>query len=95
MDRDMRSRARKTHVRLVAAVPKIRNTLLLLTVFLFKQLSNKDALGELTPEEFSARTKSLKKILKTVENISENVETKTNKWEDALKRCDSLEELIV
>ena len=92
--RDMRSRARKTHVRLVGAVPKIRNTLLLLVVFLFNQLSSKDALGELGPVEFSAKIKSLKKILKAVENISENVETNTNKWEDALKHCDSLESLI-
>ena len=92
--RDMRSRARKTHVRLVGAVPKIRNTLLLLAVFLFNQLSSKDALGELGPVEFSAKIKSLKKILKAVENISENVETNTNKWEDALKHCDSLESLI-
>jgi len=44
--------------------------------------------------EFSARIKSLKKILKAVENISENVEMKTNKWEDALKHCDSLDGLI-
>ena len=92
--RDMRSRARKTHVRLVGAVPKIRNTLLLLTVFLFNQLRGKDAFGELGPVEFSARIKSLKKILKAVENISENVETNTNKWEDALKHCDSLDGLI-
>ena len=92
--RDMRSRARNTHVRLVAAVPNIRKTLLLLTIFLFEQLSDKDALGELSPVEFSARVKSLKKILKAVENISELVETKTNKWEEALKHCDSLEGLI-
>jgi len=90
----MRSRARITHVKLVAAVPSIRNTLLLLTIFLFNQLCDKDALGDLSPVEFSARIKSLKKILKAVENISENVEMKTNKWEDALKHCDSLDALI-
>ena len=92
--RDMRSRARNTHVRLVAAVPRIRNTLLLLTIFLFNQLSDKDDLGELSPSEFSSKIKNMKKILKAVENISENVETKTNKWEDALKRCVSLDGLI-
>jgi len=75
-------------------VPKIRNTLLLLTIFLFNQLCDKDAIGDLSPVEFSARIKSLKKILKAVENISENVEMKTNKWEDALKHCDSLDGLI-
>ena len=94
MGRDMRSRARNTHVRLVAAVPRIRNTLLLLTIFLFNQLSGKDDLGELSPSEFSAKIKNMKKILKAVENISENVETKTNKWEDALKHCVSLDGLI-
>ena len=92
--RDMRSRARNTHVRLVAAVPEIRNTLLRLTFFLFKQLSDKDELGELSSPEFSTRVKSLKKVLKAVENISENVEAKANKWEDALKHCGSLEGLI-
>ena len=94
MGRDMRSRARNTHVRLVAAVPRIRNTLLLLTIFLFNQLSDKDDLGELSPSEFSAKIKNMKKILKAVENISENVESKTNKWEDALKHCVSLDGLI-
>ena len=94
MGRDMRSRARNTHVRLVAALPRIRNTLLLLTIFLFNQLSDKDDLGELSPSEFSAKIKNMKKILKAVENLSENVETKTNKWEDALKHCVSLDGLI-
>ena len=90
----MRSRARNTHVKLVAAMPKIRNTLLLLTIFLFNQLRDKDAIGDLSSVEFSARIKSLKKILKAVENISENVEKKTNKWEDALTHCDSLDGLM-
>jgi len=92
--RDMRSRARNTHMRLVAAVPEIRSTLLRLAFFLFKQLSDKDELGELSSPEFSTRVKSLKKVLKAVENISENVEAKANKWEDALKHCGSLEGLI-
>ena len=92
--RDMRSRARNTHVRLVAAVPKIRNTLLRLTFFLFKQLCDKDELGELSSPEFSTRVKNMKKVLKAVENISENVEAKANKWEDALRYSGSLEGLI-
>merc|ERR1712098_815226 len=92
--RAMRSRARNTYKTMLETVPRVYNSLFLTVVFLFKQLLTKDSYSTLSETDFNSKIKDFKKALKAAENISSNVDSEKNKWEESEKHCDALNMII-
>ena len=95
LGKTMRSRARNTYVRFLQALPRLLASLTLTLAMVFHQLRDKDSIGELGEQKLVVTTKALKQILKATENIATNVIKDRNRWEEALKHCDSLEAVIL
>jgi len=92
---EMRSRQRVTFKKMLEIVPLVQREMSVTVIFIYHILQEKEQASLFEHKKHESHVKYVKKILKDCENISANVQSHKNKWEEVDKLINSLHSLIV